>query len=219
MGLVLPDEKFLNKLIDLAHSNKALVIFDEVVSGYRLSLGGAQKVFNVRPDMTCIGKIIGGGFPVGAFGGKKEIMSMLSPTGPVYQAGTLSGNPVAVAAGIRTIELLIESNPKIYIDLEKKARYIKEGFESEKINFININQFGSMLTFFFTKKKSIRNYSDVLSCDTNLYGKFFSSLLSSGVMLPPSQFETMFVSTAHSYEDLDYTIAKSIESAKKIGSE
>ena len=219
MGLVLPDEKFLNKLIDLAHSNKTLVIFDEVVSGYRLSLGGAQKVFNVRPDMTCIGKIIGGGFPVGAFGGKKEIMSMLSPTGPVYQAGTLSGNPVAVAAGIRTIELLIESNPKIYIDLEKKARYIKEGFESEKINFININQFGSMLTFFFTKKKSIRNYSDVLSCDTNLYGKFFSSLLSSGVMLPPSQFETMFVSTAHSYEDLDYTIAKSIESAKKIGSE
>jgi len=218
MGLVLPDEKFLNKLIDLAHSNKALVIFDEVVSGYRLSLGGAQKVFNVRPDMTCIGKIIGGGFPVGAFGGKKEIMSMLSPTGPVYQAGTLSGNPVAVAAGIITIELLIESNPKIYIDLEKKARYIKEGFESEKINFININQFGSMLTFFFTKKQSIRNYSDVLSCDTNLYGKFFSSLLSSGVMLPPSQFETMFVSTAHSYEDLDYTIAKSIESAKKIGS-
>lgn len=217
MGLVLPDEKFLEKLIDLAHSNKALVIFDEVITGYRLGLGGAQNFFNVEPDMTCIGKIIGGGFPVGAFGGRREIMSILSPSGPVYQAGTLSGNPVAVAAGIKTLELLIESNPTIYTELAKKARYIKENFEAAGIDCIKLNQLGSMLTFFFSTQGAIKDYSDVTSCHTDLYGKFFSMLLSNGIMLPPSQFETMFVSHAHSYKDLDDTIEKCIESAKKVG--
>ena len=217
MGLVLPDEKFLEKLIDLAHSNKALVIFDEVITGYRLGLGGAQNFFNVEPDMTCIGKIIGGGFPVGAFGGRREIMSILSPSGPVYQAGTLSGNPVAVAAGIKTLELLIKSDSTIYTELARKAQYIKENFEAAGIDYIKLNQLGSMLTFFFSTQGAIKDYSDVTSCDTDLYGKFFSMLLSNGIMLPPSQFETMFVSHAHSYEDLDDTIEKCIESAKKVG--
>ena len=125
MGLVLPKNRFLKQVLDLAHSNKSLVIFDEVISGFRLSIGGAQGFYNLKPDITCIGKIIGGGFPIGAFGGRKDIMSMVSPTGPVYQAGTLSGNPVAVAAGIKTIQLLSKNNAKIYDRLEKKANVIK----------------------------------------------------------------------------------------------
>ncbi|MEE2975758.1 MAG: glutamate-1-semialdehyde 2,1-aminomutase [Thermodesulfobacteriota bacterium] len=216
MGTVLPNTEFLREIKKIAHENKTLMIFDEVVSGYRISLGGAQEHFDVQPDMTCIGKIIGGGFPVGAFGGRKEIMSMLSPMGPVYQAGTLSGNPVGVAAGIKTIELLIESSPNLYKELNEKASYIKEKFDNEKFANIRINQIGSMLTFFFSKN-SINNYSDVISCDNGLYGKFFNLLLSKGIMLPPSQFETMFVSTAHNYKDLDYTIDKCIESALAIG--
>lgn len=216
MGTVLPNTEFLREIKKIAHENKTLMIFDEVVSGYRISLGGAQEHFDVQPDMTCIGKIIGGGFPVGAFGGRKEIMSMLSPIGPVYQAGTLSGNPVGVTAGIKTIELLIESSPNLYKELNEKASYIKEKFDNEKFANIRINQIGSMLTFFFSKN-SINNYSDVISCDNGLYGKFFNLLLSKGIMLPPSQFETMFVSTAHNYKDLDYTIDKCIESALAIG--
>ncbi len=216
MGTVLPNTEFLREIKKIAHENKTLMIFDEVVSGYRISLGGAQEHFDVQPDMTCIGKIIGGGFPVGAFGGRKEIMSMLSPMGPVYQAGTLSGNPVGVAAGIKTIELLIESSPNLYKELNEKASYIKEKFDNEKFANIRINQIGSMLTFFFSKN-SINNYSDVISCDNGLYGKFFNLLLSKEIMLPPSQFETMFVSTAHNYKDLDYTIDKCIESALAIG--
>lgn len=216
MGTVLPNTEFLREIKKIAHENKTLMIFDEVVSGYRISLGGAQEHFDVQPDMTCIGKIIGGGFPVGAFGGRKEIMSMLSPMGPVYQAGTLSGNPVGVAAGIKTIELLIESSPNLYKELNEKASYIKEKFDNEKFANIRINQIGSMLTFFFSKN-SINNYSDVISCDNGLYGKFFNLLLSKGIMLPPSQFETMFVSTSHNYKDLDYTIDKCIESALAIG--
>ena len=121
MGVVLPESGFLQKIIDLAHSNNSLVIFDEVISGLRLSIGGAQAYYNLKPDITCIGKIIGGGFPIGAFGGKKQIMSILSPSGPVYQAGTLSGNPVAVAAGIKTIELLEKNHAALYLKLEKKA--------------------------------------------------------------------------------------------------
>ncbi len=216
MGTVLPNTEFLREIKKIAHENKTLMIFDEVVSGYRISLGGAQEHFDVQPDMTCIGKIIGGGFPVGAFGGRKEIMSMLSPMGPVYQAGTLSGNPVGVAAGIKTIELLIESSPNLYKELNEKGSYIKEKFDNEKFANIRINQIGSMLTFFFSKN-SINNYSDVISCDNGLYGKFFNLLLSKGIMLPPSQFETMFVSTSHNYKDLDYTIDKCIESALAIG--
>tara|TARA_B100001029_G_scaffold15388_2_gene10314 strand:+ start:11711 stop:13012 length:1302 start_codon:yes stop_codon:yes gene_type:complete len=217
MGLVLPKEKFLENVKNLAHKNNALVIFDEVISGYRMGLGGAQGYFGVKPDMTCIGKIIGGGFPVGAFGGSKEIMSMLSPLGPVYQAGTLSGNPIGVIAGIKTLELLIKSSSNIYKELEERASYIKSSFDKQNFNGIKINQISSMLTFFFTSNNSIDNYSDVIACDKDLYGKFFNSLLSSGVMLPPSQFETMFVSAAHTYKDLDYTIEKCIESASKIG--
>ena len=217
MGLVLPKNRFLKQLLDLAHSNKSLVIFDEVISGFRLSIGGAQGFYDLKPDITCIGKIIGGGFPIGAFGGRKDIMSMVSPTGPVYQAGTLSGNPVAVAAGIRTIRLLSKDNGKIYDRLEKKANVIKNELNKLKLKNVTINQLGSLLTFFITKEKFVNNYQDVLKCDFKIYGKVFKKLLSSGIMIPPSQFEAMFISDSHSKNDIILTINELKKAFKSLG--
>ena len=217
MGLVLPKNRFLKQVLDLAHSNKSLVIFDEVISGFRLSIGGAQGFYDLKPDITCIGKIIGGGFPIGAFGGRKDIMSMVSPTGPVYQAGTLSGNPVAVAAGIRTIRLLSKDNGKIYDRLEKKANVIKYELNKLKLKNVTINQLGSLLTLFITKEKFVNNYQDVLKCDFKMYGKVFKKLLSSGIMIPPSQFEAMFISDSHSKNDIILTINELKKAFKSLG--
>lgn len=217
MGLVLPKNLFLNKLINIAHSYNSLVIFDEVISGFRLSSGGAQTYYNLNPDISCIGKIIGGGFPIGAFGGRRDIMSMVSPSGPVYQAGTLSGNPVAVAAGIKTIELLSKNNEKIYKSLEKKASTIKNEIDKLNLKSVTINQLGSLLTFFLTKKKSVSNYKDVLKCDFKIYGKLFKKLLSAGIMIPPSQFEAMFISDSHSKNDIIYTIKEFKKAFKSLG--
>jgi len=216
MGLIIPKVGYLESLMKLAKKYKTLVIFDEVISGFRLSIGGAQNFYNLRPDLTCIGKVIGGGFPIGAFGGRKDIMSMLSPSGPVYHAGTLSGNPVAVSAGIKTLEILKKRKDKLYQDLDNKGKYIKEQVEKKGFKSITINQLGSMLTIFFNSNK-IENYSDVLKCDTKIYGAFFNQLLSSGIMLAPSQFEAMFLSTEHSKKDLDYTISKLIEALDNLG--
>jgi glutamate-1-semialdehyde 2,1-aminomutase len=216
MGLIIPKVGYLESLMKLAKKYKTLVIFDEVISGFRLSIGGAQSFYNLRPDLTCIGKVIGGGFPIGAFGGRRDIMSMLSPSGPVYHAGTLSGNPVAVSAGIKTLEILKKRKAKLYKDLDNKGKYIKEQVEKKGFKSITINQLGSMLTIFFNSNK-IENYSDVLKCDTKIYGAFFNQLLSSGIMLAPSQFEAMFLSTEHSKEDLDYTISKLIEALDNLG--
>ena len=217
MGVVLPESGFLQKIIDLAHSNNSLVIFDEVISGLRLSIGGAQEYYNLKPDITCIGKIIGGGFPIGAFGGKKQIMSILSPSGPVYQAGTLSGNPVAVAAGIKTIELLEENDAALYLKLEKKALNIKTEIDKLNLKSITINQIGSLLTFFITKNKSVKNYRDVLKCDAKMYGALFKKLLLSGIMVPPSQFEAMFISDSHSKNDIIHTIKSFKKGIKSLG--
>ena len=217
MGVIIPENKFLKKVIELAHANKSLVIFDEVISGFRLSIGGAQKYYNLKPDITCIGKIIGGGFPIGAFGGKKEIMSMLSPLGPVYHAGTLSGNPVAVAAGIKTIELLEKNESRVYKDMERKAARIMNEVNDLNLKSIKINQLGSLLTLFITNKESVKNYRDVLKCDTKMYGKLFSELLSSGIMIPPSQFEAMFISASHTDKDITQTIFALKQSFKILG--
>ena len=217
MGVVLPESGFLQKIIELAHSNNSLVIFDEVISGLRLSIGGAQEYYNLKPDITCIGKIIGGGFPIGAFGGKKQIMSILSPSGPVYQAGTLSGNPVAVAAGIKTIELLEKNDAALYLKLEKKALNIKTEIDKLNLKSITINQIGSLLTFFITKNKSVKNYRDVLKCDAKMYGALFKKLLLSGIMVPPSQFEAMFISDSHSKNDIIHTIKSFKKGIKSLG--
>jgi len=213
-GVVLPKEGFLRDLRKITDEYNIILIFDEVITGFRLSYAGAQGYFDVKPDLTCLGKIIGGGLPVGAFGGRSKIMQLLAPEGPVYQAGTLSGNPVAVSAGITTLKLLKENNP--YESLEKNTKTLTENIESKakkfKIN-IKINQIGSMFSIFFTDKDVI-DYKTALSQDLKLFKRFYHSLLKEGVYLSPSGFEANFLSTAHSAEDLNKTL-KFIETALK----
>ncbi len=207
MGLIPPAEGFLEGLREVTAANGALLIFDEVISGFRASFGGAQKVFNIMPDITCLGKIIGGGLPVGAYGGKKEIMQHVAPVGPVYQAGTLSGNPVAMAAGIATLKEL--AKPGVYETVEAKAKKLAEGVQAaaEKAGVsVSINHSASLLTVFFTGEK-VDSYAAAMTSDTAKFKVFFQSMLNQGVYLPPSQFECWFVSLAHSDEDIAKTIA------------
>jgi glutamate-1-semialdehyde 2,1-aminomutase len=177
------------------------------MTGFRLSKGGAQEILGVEPDLTTFGKIIGGGLPVGAYGGKKEIMQVISPSGPVYQAGTLSGNPLAMNAGFAALSQ-IKNNPSIYGMLEEKSSYlesgIKEAIKSTGKDF-QFNRIGSMMTLFFTNEP-VTDYNSAVKSNTDLYGKFFHEMLNRGVYLPPAQFEAFFVSTAHTKEDLDKTI-------------
>ena len=219
MGVVLPKNNFLKKLQLLTKKNNSLLIFDEVMTGFRLSSGGAQKLYNVIPDITTLGKIIGGGLPVGAYGGRKEIMNFLSPNGPVYQAGTLSGNPLAMSAGLCILNKL---NNKIYNSLEKKSKIIYEGL-TKNINETGtkaiINQVGSMLTLFFTEKKEINNYNDAKSCNLKLFAKYFKFMLNNGIYLPPSQFESLFISDAISYEEIKHFIEINKKALKHINNE
>jgi glutamate-1-semialdehyde 2,1-aminomutase len=206
MGVVPAKKEFLIALRELCTTEKIVLIFDEVMTGFRVALGGAQEVYGIKPDLTTLGKIVGGGLPVGAYGGKKEIMSMIAPLGSVYQAGTLSGNPLAMAAGIATLDILQQENP--YPELEQKSAMISEAFAEncKKAGFAATQQrVGSMLCLFFTDKE-VWSYDDAMTSDTTLYGKYFHSLLESGIYLAPSQFEAMFVSSAHSEEDLAKTI-------------
>ncbi|MHC4881687.1 MAG: glutamate-1-semialdehyde 2,1-aminomutase [Planctomycetota bacterium] len=206
MGTVLPKPAFLKKLRSLCTKNKSLLIFDEVISGFRLAYGGAQTVFGIKPDLTTLGKIIGGGFPIGAVGGKASIMNKLSPEGTIYQAGTLSGNPVCVAAGIATLRLLKTLNP--YKKLESMTDCLCGGI-SEKLNAKGIphriNQIGSMFTLFFNDSE-ITDYDTAAKSDTKRYGKYFRQMLESGIYLPPSQFEANFLSTAHTQKHLEQTL-------------
>ena len=207
MGLIPPVEGFLEGLREVTAEHGALLIFDEVISGFRASFGGAQKVFNIMPDITCLGKIIGGGLPVGAYGGKKEIMQHVAPVGPVYQAGTLSGNPLAMAAGIATLKEL--AKPGVYETIEAKAKTLAEGVQAaaDKAGVtVSINHSASLLTVFFTGEK-VDSYADAMTADTAKFKVFFQSMLNQGVYLPPSQFECWFVSLAHSDEDIAKTIA------------
>ena len=216
MGVVLPEEGFLKNLIDLAHKNGSLIIFDEVITGFRLSLGGAQGLFNLKPDITCLGKIIGGGLPIGAFGGRRDIMEYLSPVGPVYQAGTLSGNPVCVAAGIATIKA-IEKDDAIS-KADEAASYLVRSLKDELKNFndkITINHISSLLTIFF-KGGSVNNFNDVMKSDTNRFKEFFASVLNAGIFMAPSQYEAVFLSSKHTKSDIDKTVSIISDALNKI---
>jgi glutamate-1-semialdehyde 2,1-aminomutase len=197
MGCVLPQEGFLDGLRKICDENAILLIFDEVMTGFRLARGGAQEVFDIKPDLTTLGKIIGGGMPVGAYGGKKEIMDFISPDGPVYQAGTLSGNPVAMAAGFAQLSHL-NSNPNIYEKIEKVTGEIVSGYDkalSEKGLKYTINSIGSMFSLFFTDQR-VNDFESAKLCDTEVFGHYFRFMLEQGIYLAPSQFETLFVSDA-----------------------
>lgn len=211
MGVVLPEDGFLNGLREITSRYGALLIFDEVITGFRVALGGAQEIYRINPDLTCLGKIIGGGFPVGAYGGRREIMEKVSPSGPVYQAGTLSGNPIAMIAGLETIRILKRENPYGY--LEMLGNKLEDGLRrilSEKGIPHSINRFGSMMTVFFTDEK-VKDLSSAKKSNTSLFARFFNAMLEEGVYLPPSQFEAMFLSTAHTEEDVD----RILESAER----
>ena len=208
MGVVLPKKGFLQFLRDITEKYGSLLIFDEVITGFRLSLGGAQEYFGIKPDMTTLGKIVGGGMPMAVYGGRKEIMDCVAPLGGVYQAGTLSGNPIATTAGIATLTALKE-NKHLYADLEKKAEKIANSYR--KIG-ASVNQIGSLLSGFFTDRE-VNDYDSATSSDTARYAKFFNYLLENGIYIAPSQYEAMFVSMAHSEEDIEKT-CKVIESYK-----
>ena len=206
MGVVIPTVDFLKTLREITAQYGALLIFDEVITGFRLGLSGAQGRLGIVPDLSCFGKIIGGGFPAAAFGGRAEIMDLLAPLGPVYQAGTLSGNPVAMASGIQTIALLNE--PDFYIKLETKSNtFIAELKNIIKGKDIVLNHIGSMFTLFFSDHE-IRNFDDVKRSDTERFAKLFRAMLKENVYLSPSAFEACFVSAAHTQNDLELTLAK-----------
>lgn len=206
MGVVLPDIHFLKTLEEQTRKYGALLIFDEVITGFRLTFGGAQTIYDIKPDLTCLGKIIGGGLPVGAVGGKARIMDKLAPEGEVYQAGTLSGNPLSMAAGIATLKYLKKDNPYEYLEQlgSKLETRVKEEAAQNSVNAV-INRIGSMFTIFFSKNP-IKNHADLATVKTNQYSKFFHALLEEGIYFPPSQFEAAFISTAHKEEDILFTI-------------
>ena len=206
MGTVLPSKNFLQRLRKLTREHGALLIFDEVMTGFRLAYGGAQEILKLKPDLTCLGKIIGGGLPVGAYGGRREIMKWIAPEGPVYQAGTLSGNPLAVAAGIATLKELQKSGT--YEKLERTTENLVTGLRKAADQAgvpVQVNSIGSMLTVFFNDAP-ITDFASAKRSDTKRYGKFFHELLKKGVYFPPSQFEASFVSLAHTGKDIQATI-------------
>ena len=207
MGVVLPKEGFLQGLRELCTKNGALLIFDEVITGFRLGFTGAQGRFGVTPDLTTYGKIIGAGMPVGAYGGRKEIMEMVSPAGPVYQAGTLSGNPIAMAAGLTQLRILYE-NPDIYQKLEEKGEKLYGSITeilAEKQAPCRVNHIGSLGCVFFTTE-SVTDYASAKTSDTKAYADYFNYMINHGVHLAPAQFEAMFLSDAHTSEDIEKTL-------------
>jgi glutamate-1-semialdehyde 2,1-aminomutase len=218
MGVVLPSADFLKSLRQIATHHRALLIFDEVISGFRLGAGGAQAYYNIMPDLTTLGKIIGGGLPVGAYGGRKEIMELLAPVGPVYQAGTLSGNPLAMSAGIEMLNTL-KNNPSIYQSLEEKsaklAQGLRENLQKTGVHGV-INRAGSLMTLFFTDLKEVKSFDDVLKSDKKKYALFFHEMLQQGIYLAPSPFEAIFVSNAHSDMEINQTIEASLKAFQKI---
>jgi len=209
MGVVPPAAGYLQGLRELCDRHGALLLFDEVMTGFRVAWGGAQVRFGITPDLTCLGKVIGGGLPCAAYGGPRRLMEQVSPAGPVYQAGTLSGNPLAMAGGLATLEILAE--PEAYEKLERKAAMLAEGLESAAAGAgvpLAVNRVGSMLTPFFVKSpgQPVTNYAQATACDTAAYATFFHSMLEEGVHLAPSQYEAMFVGLAHKKEVIEETI-------------
>ena len=216
MGVVPPAPGFLERLRELTREHGALLIFDEVITGFRLRYGGVQDAFGIQPDLTCLGKIIGGGLPVGAYGGRREVMEMVAPQGPVYQAGTLAGNPLTMAAGIATLGAL--AGDALYQRLEVAAIFLEDGLRraaAETETPVRINRAGSMLTLFFTSEP-VTDFESAKRSDTKRYAAFFRQMLSRGVFLPPSQFEAMFVSLAHTDGEITATIAAARESLAAV---
>jgi glutamate-1-semialdehyde 2,1-aminomutase len=215
MGVVPPADGFLAGLRDRCTRHGALLVFDEVISGFRAAAGGAQAVFGVTPDLTCLGKIIGGGLPVGAYGGRADIMALVAPAGPVYQAGTLSGNPVAMTAGLWALSRL---TPKLFRDLARKGSLLAEGLaDAARAAHVplQVNAFGSLVTPFFTRA-GVRDYQSALTANTSAYATFFGAMLKRGVYPPPSQFEAWFLSAAHSDRHVTSTITAARSAMKEV---
>lgn len=213
MGCVPPAAGYLEGLRRITRDRGSLLIFDEVMTGFRLALGGAQEVFGIDPDLTCLGKIIGGGLPCAAFGGRTRMMNLLAPLGPVYQAGTLSGNPLAMAAGIATLRYLAERRMEVYSWLETRSEAVADGIAGAALDAgiaVETNRAGSMVTWFFTDAP-VTDFASAAASDTGAFGRFHRAMLDQGVWLPPSQFEAAFLSTAHTIADIDFTV----EAARK----
>lgn len=207
MGVVPPLPGFLEGLRNLTRERGALLVFDEVITGFRLAYGGAQELYGVMPDLTCLGKVIGGGLPVGAYGGRGDIMKLVAPSGPVYQAGTLSGNPLAMTAGIETLRLLKHSNG--YSELERKASNLEKGITEAASCYgvpLQVSRVGSIMTVFFTSEP-VHDYESAKHANTDLFGRFFRHLLDEGIYWTPSQFEAAFLSLAHTEGDIDITVS------------
>lgn len=218
MGCVPPVKGFLSGLRKLTREYGALLIFDEVMTGFRVAFGGAQNLYDIEPDLTTLGKIIGGGLPVGAYGGKREIMEMVAPQGPVYQAGTLSGNPLAMTAGLTTLQILQEAG--VYEELERKSKRLEEGLKAAAQQAgmaTTFNRVGSMFTTFFTGQQ-VTDLTTATTSDTQAFAKFFKSMLEQGVYLAPSQFEAAFVSLAHTDEDIEHTIQAAVKAFQQLNS-
>jgi glutamate-1-semialdehyde 2,1-aminomutase len=216
MGVIPPVNGFLQGLRKITKDNDILLIFDEVMTGFRVAPGGAQELYNILPDLTTLGKIIGGGLPVGAYGGKKEIMEKVAPDGPVYQAGTLSGNPLAVRAGLTTLKILQEKD--FYENLEEKSKILEKGIKEnlERLDLpYTTTRVGSMSCLFFTDEV-VKDYDSALSSNTKLFSQYFRNMLEEGIYLAPSQFEAAFISAAHSREDLEKTVEVNFKCLKKI---
>ncbi|MGN1412601.1 MAG: glutamate-1-semialdehyde 2,1-aminomutase [Oscillospiraceae bacterium] len=212
MGVVPPQNDYLKFLRDITNEYQALLIFDEVITGFRIDYHSAQGYFKIIPDLTTLGKIVGGGMPVGAYGGKKEIMEYVSPLGAVYQAGTLSGNPIAMTSGIETLKIL-KSNPNIYKSIEEKTKTLAEAYR--KIKGVQVNQIGSLMSVFFTDNP-VNDYVSSMKSDISRFSKYFNYMLDNGIYVAPSQFEAMFISNAHTDEDIQKTV-KVIENFAKLG--
>ncbi|WP_163193096.1 glutamate-1-semialdehyde 2,1-aminomutase [Clostridium thermarum] len=205
MGVVPADKEFLLELRSLCNEYKSLLIFDEVMSGFRVAYKGAADIYNIKPDLVTYAKILGGGLPCGAYGGRKDIMKHLSPLGPVYQAGTMSGNPIVMAAGLATLTKLY-NNPEYYVSLEEMGERLEKGVKAiaaSKGISVAVNRCGPMLTIFFTDLHRVKNYEDAKQCDTKRYGRFFKHMLKNGIYLPPSQFEAIFLSAKHGKQEID----------------
>lgn len=215
MGVIPPKDGFLQTLRDVTRQAGSLLIFDEVITGFRVGLGGAQSLFDIQPDLTCLGKIIGGGLPVGAYGGPKKIMDQISPTGSVYQAGTLSGNPLAMAAGNKMLDLLSEKN--VYEDLERKSAQLCQGFKDnvEKLGVTaRFTRIGSMFSMFFTDTEVV-DFQTVKTCDTEFFKRYFNAMLEEGIYIAPSQFEAGFMTTVHTEKDIEKTIQANFKALQK----
>ncbi|WP_066892130.1 glutamate-1-semialdehyde 2,1-aminomutase [Clostridium nigeriense] len=215
MGVIKAEDEFMILLRELCNEYKALLIFDEVMSGFRVSFEGAQKLFKVKPDLVTYAKIIGGGLPCGAYGGKKEIMECLSPLGEVYQAGTMSGNPIVMAAGIATLNKIKNNKEEYYNKIEKLGKLLEDGIKEiakEKSIPLTINRYGGMLTIFFTDLKEVKKYADVKTCNEEIFKKYFKHMINNCINIPPSQYEALFLSIAHTEEHIN----KFLEAFKKF---